>query len=237
MLNRMQVILPGLLGAVLCAGCHGGHLSVQYNGHRAHRTHYVDTAHVCTRHCQDHYYDGSRVVVIREHRHGSGCGHRWDGGHWVANRHVPGPTPVVHVCRRDCHHHYYDGDRLIVGAPWDEYEFDKSGAAYIFDLDERTDDTGQRLVPNDSKVRNFGQAVDIRSDTVAISAITSVGESDAHTTYVFERTSSSKIVTTYPDQRYLQAAASKISILHSRSLSVIRHLSFVIEIKAVAWQM
>ncbi len=45
---------------------------------------HVRTAHVCTRDCNHHYHDGSKLVVLQKgHRHGPGCGHRWDGHRWV----------------------------------------------------------------------------------------------------------------------------------------------------------
>lgn len=78
--------------------------------------------HVCSRDCHEHYYDGRAVVTIVGHRHGPGCGHAWDGRHWVvvgkvaAPPHKPAPPPgktVAHVCTRACHDHYYDGRRVI----------------------------------------------------------------------------------------------------------------------------
>jgi hypothetical protein len=73
----------------------------------------VAVAHTCTRDCHHHYYDGTRLVVLRDHRHGPGCGHTWNGKHWVrVKRKVV--KPAVHVCTRDCHHHYYDGKKLVV---------------------------------------------------------------------------------------------------------------------------
>jgi hypothetical protein len=72
----------------------------------------IPVGHVCTRHCYDHYYDGSRVVVVRGgHRHGPNCGHKWNGRYWVSAEHKA--RPVVHVCSNRCRDHYWDGSRLV----------------------------------------------------------------------------------------------------------------------------
>jgi len=43
-----------------------------------------DRGHRCTRACNEHYYDrGGKLVVIKNHRHGDKCGHRWEGDRWV----------------------------------------------------------------------------------------------------------------------------------------------------------
>ena len=41
------------------------------------------TTHVCTPDCHEHYYDGEKLVILRGHRHGPGCGHVWNGKYWV----------------------------------------------------------------------------------------------------------------------------------------------------------
>jgi hypothetical protein len=53
----------------------------------------VEEGHICGPYCHDHYWDGARVVVVRGHRHGPGCGHEWDGHYWVA----VGKARVTHV--------------------------------------------------------------------------------------------------------------------------------------------
>lgn len=80
----------------------------------------VRTGHVCSRDCHHHYWDGARLIDLRGHRHGPGCGHVWSGSYWVVSRPAVvaphGGRRVIrtgHVCTRDCHHHYWDGARLI----------------------------------------------------------------------------------------------------------------------------
>ncbi len=75
------------------AGCRLSTLSLNYHedtyDHRPARVTYVEphVSHVCTYDCHDHYYDGSRVVVLRSgHRHGRNCGHHWDGRFWIASK-------------------------------------------------------------------------------------------------------------------------------------------------------
>lgn len=70
-----------------------------------------DRGHVCTVDCHHHYYDGRKLVVIKSHRHGPGCGHSWDGRRYVASKRVVvrrGRGPE-HVCTPDCSHYYRGG--------------------------------------------------------------------------------------------------------------------------------
>jgi hypothetical protein len=39
---------------------------------------------VCGHHCHEHYWDGGRVVVMKGHVHGPGCGHDWNGRYWIS---------------------------------------------------------------------------------------------------------------------------------------------------------
>lgn len=78
---------------------------------------HVEHRHICTRNCLDHYYNGSRVIVLRSHRHHPGCGHLWNGSYWVvaARRGHPRAAvrvPARHVCTRACNH-YWNGSRII----------------------------------------------------------------------------------------------------------------------------
>ncbi|MBI4716798.1 MAG: hypothetical protein HY763_03260 [Planctomycetes bacterium] len=93
MTSRMRVIGSACL-ALVAGGCHDGGFSFDYaEGRKGKVTHVA--AHICSDHCA-HYYEGSRVVVIRGvHRHGPGCGHFFDGAHWVLVTHAPPPTTVV----------------------------------------------------------------------------------------------------------------------------------------------
>ncbi len=45
---------------------------------------YAHEGHVCSHDCHDHYWDGTRVVVLAGgHRHGPHCGHNWNGSRWI----------------------------------------------------------------------------------------------------------------------------------------------------------
>ncbi|MCO6438383.1 MAG: hypothetical protein J5J06_14925 [Phycisphaerae bacterium] len=114
MRSTLTVAVGSTLLLLFIAGCNRGSLAISYHDHRSppERT-YVHVDHVCTDHC-DEYYDGHRVVVIRGHHHGPGCGHVWDGRHWVVIRKAParetvrpihGPRKAVvveHVHGPDC---------------------------------------------------------------------------------------------------------------------------------------
>ncbi len=101
----------------LGTGCGDGSFSFDYfddDRPRRARVVHVDTGHHCGPGCE-HFYDGGRYVVIQGHRHGPGCGHLLEGPHWiVVQRSAPVATHVEHVCSYDCHHHYWDGGRLVV---------------------------------------------------------------------------------------------------------------------------
>ena len=87
----------GLLG-LLC-GCQVG-LAVNY--YEADppppRVVHVERGHICGPGCE-HFYDGTRYVVLRGHHHSPGCGHYLDGNHWVVavSREVPGHDRVVRI--------------------------------------------------------------------------------------------------------------------------------------------
>lgn len=72
----------------------------------------VSRTHVCDVDCHEHYVRDGRVVVIEKHRHGPGCGHEWDGGHWVVYTSTRRPIRATHVCTLTCRH-YYDGGRVV----------------------------------------------------------------------------------------------------------------------------
>lgn len=110
---RLWSVLPAAT-AGLAAGCQSGSFSLHIREERPAPVRYVQHSHVCTRNCHDHYYDGTRVVIISgRHHHGPHCGHYWDGHYWVLVRRTEPREPVHHVCTRGCHRHYYDGARLI----------------------------------------------------------------------------------------------------------------------------
>lgn len=99
-MSTRPLTLVAVTGLVLVfAGCRLSTLSLNYHedsyDHRPTHVTYVEphVSHVCTHDCHDHFYDGSRVVVLRNgHRHGHDCGHHWDGRFWIAAK--------VHVTRR-----------------------------------------------------------------------------------------------------------------------------------------
>lgn len=87
-----SVLLGLTAGSLFVGGCvtvlRHEHYRRPVRRTHVHTTH-VHPRHVCTHDCPDCYYDGSRVVVIKGHRHGPGCGHHWDGRSWVAVRRAP----------------------------------------------------------------------------------------------------------------------------------------------------
>ena len=108
----MGVLMVGLLVAIAGPGCDRRERVEVYDD-----DYYDDfdpDDHVCTVRC-DHYYDRDRFIRIRNHRHGPGCGHVLRERRWIAVHagHGHSSRPVRHVCTRDCHHHYYDGSRII----------------------------------------------------------------------------------------------------------------------------
>ena len=113
MVKQLSGWLFAPLVGILVAGCNGGSLSFAYHDHEPAHPRHVDRVHVCTPDCHHHYHDGTRLVVLKGHRHGPGCGHVWTGKRWVVARKVP-TRHVRHVCTPDCHHHYHDGTKVVV---------------------------------------------------------------------------------------------------------------------------
>lgn len=87
MLTRSIWLMPLASMALGCMGC--GFRSVSFSYYdddpppvrvaRVHR----HVHHTCGYDCHDCYWDGHKVVIIKGHRHGPGCGHVWDGKHWM----------------------------------------------------------------------------------------------------------------------------------------------------------
>lgn len=96
---KFEIALLGA-GSLLVVGCLLSGCAVHYHDHDDHpqRVVHVKRSHVCGPGCHDHYWDGSRVLVIRGHRHGPGCGHDWDGRYWITVRKTP-----VHVHQEPPH--------------------------------------------------------------------------------------------------------------------------------------
>ncbi len=103
----------GVLGCVgLLVGCEGG-LAVNYYEADPPRVVHVDHGHLCGPGC-DHFYDGTRYVVLRGHRHGPGCGHFLEGSRWMVVVRTPGGGHGDHICGPGCHDHYWDGGKIVV---------------------------------------------------------------------------------------------------------------------------
>ncbi len=120
MLGRVHKWVPfAALGLFpLAAGCDGGGFALEYHDHRPPPPVYVEPVHVCTHECHHHYWDGGKLVVLKGHRHGPGCGHVFEGGHWVlfsaGSGHLHVDAGPVHICTHECHHHFWDGGKLVV---------------------------------------------------------------------------------------------------------------------------
>ena len=112
---RLATLISFVSIALLGAGCAGGRISFNYYDHEPKRTRvthvYRHADHVCSHDCHDHYWDGTRVLVLKGHRHHRDCGHIWDGGHWVVARqgrvepvhsHVKRVKRVKHVHGHKC---------------------------------------------------------------------------------------------------------------------------------------
>lgn len=111
------VTLGSLTTLVLgCFGCHDANFSFQYvDDYPAQRHVYVDTpaVHICGRTCDQHYWNGARLVVLNNHHHGPRCGHHFDGSHWVVQIARALHAAPVHVCNRNCHGHFWNGHKLV----------------------------------------------------------------------------------------------------------------------------
>lgn len=80
--STLTVLAGGLLAAT---GCAGG-LSIHYFNHepRPARVVHVDIDHCDHGYGCNHYYDGTRWLVVRHgHVHGPGCGHYFTGTRWI----------------------------------------------------------------------------------------------------------------------------------------------------------
>ena len=103
------------VGSLTLLGCDNGSVAINYHEHRP-PPRPVVVEHVCHDHC-GHYYDGDRVIVIRErHVHGPGCGHYYDGRRWVVVRrdYHPRPQPVIHKGRDPDYPHGPPPRKVIV---------------------------------------------------------------------------------------------------------------------------
>ena len=115
-MSRRRFGLTSLGVAVLAVvGCRLDSLSIGY-----HEDYHHQPVHVCGYDCHDHYWNGSRVVVLsRGHRHGSDCGHYWDGSHWAVARHrevyaEPQKVRVTHVHGDHCGCAYHPHEKRWV---------------------------------------------------------------------------------------------------------------------------
>ncbi len=103
--TRILVFTTVVLG-VVSWGCRTSRISMIHHEPRPVVYTNVAVGHVCTEECLDHYYNGSEIVVLRRHRHGYGCGHRWDGHNWVVIRRPRRHANVApRVAVTTTHHH------------------------------------------------------------------------------------------------------------------------------------
>ena len=122
------ISLAGLVFA--CTACE--RISFSYYDRRPVYRHVSRVAHVCAYDCHHHYYNGSRLVVLRSgHHHGPSCGHHWDGTYWVALtsplRH--GHTPKAVVVRKGKAHH---SRTVVIGkAPGRHHVYDRRGSKWV----------------------------------------------------------------------------------------------------------
>lgn len=97
---------------------------------------HVHVDHVCGPSCHDHYWDGGKIVVIRgRHRHGPGCGHILEGGHWMIGV-ARGPNHVaVEVGKGPATRVHIGADRVLrippPPGPIDVYVFNRSGSKWL----------------------------------------------------------------------------------------------------------
>lgn len=92
-MSTRSIKLAALAVAVFaCGGCRISSFSMSaydddHYHHRPARVTHVYAqhgGHVCTHDCRDHYWNGTRLVVLASgHRHGPHCGHHWNGSHWI----------------------------------------------------------------------------------------------------------------------------------------------------------
>jgi hypothetical protein len=115
-MRRVQLVAVGGLVAVCSVSCVRRVEVGYYDERPRHSVIYVDEGHHCHPGCPDHFWNGSRVVVLSGHRHGPGCGHHFYDGRWVVfddhGDHVH--VSSSHICNHNCHDHYWDGNRVVV---------------------------------------------------------------------------------------------------------------------------
>lgn len=96
----------------------------------------VRGAHVCGPSCHDHYWDGGKIVVIGgKHRHGPGCGHYFDGTHWVLAVSRGPDHAVVEVGKAPATRVHPAPERVVrIPAPPGDaryYVYDRSGSKWL----------------------------------------------------------------------------------------------------------
>ncbi len=125
MLTRLKSLLPLAAVVLACLACRGGSFSLNFHDYDARPvrvTHVRERAvHVCTRGCDEHYWNEGALVVLSGHRHSSQCGHHWDGGHWVVVKkrkvrhghddHARRVIKVKHIHSPSCGHVYHHHNR------------------------------------------------------------------------------------------------------------------------------
>lgn len=115
---KLKIAVLGL-GSLLIVGCLLSGCAVHYHDYddRPQQVVHVNRSHVCGPDCHEHYWNGSRVVVIRGHRHGPGCGHDWDGRYWVLVSKTPVHKEPVYIHKAPAKHVDPPG-KVIHGGPY-----------------------------------------------------------------------------------------------------------------------
>ncbi len=140
---KKAIGLMSLTGLVFaCTACE--RISFSYYDRGPSRHHVTRVAHVCTHGCHHHYYNGSRLVVLRSgHRHGPGCGHHWSGTYWVVRRgspvryaHTPNPVVVrksrAHPRKAVVVRKARPSKTVVIGkAPGRHYVYDRRGTKWV----------------------------------------------------------------------------------------------------------
>ncbi len=114
LMSLRSLLSPTVLtiAAILAGtGCHGSF--VYYDDGHTTTKRRVQRGHVHVKTCHDCYYDGPRLIVLTGHRHGPGCGHVWNGRHWVVARKAPAKKRVG-VYTKGHSDRYWNGKKYVI---------------------------------------------------------------------------------------------------------------------------
>lgn len=123
--------------------------------------------------------------------YGSAHYHAFDGSNWVSEQILtvePG-SPESQFGRAVA----TDGNRLVVGAPFDDQQAESAGAAYVYDRVDSEWVLQQKLLAPDAMLFDqFGTSVSVDNDLVLIGApFDQLGDVQSGSAYLFEYTGSS----------------------------------------------